>query len=42
MPALTFYLEPEALITGQVMLSTADAADGIRVMAYRRRIIERP
>jgi len=38
MPALTFYLTPEALITGQVMLSTADAADGIRVMAYRRRI----
>ncbi len=38
MPALTLYLTPEALITGQVMLSTADAADGIRVMAYRRRI----
>ncbi len=38
MPGLTFYLTPEALITGQVMLSTADAADGIRVMAYRRRI----
>ena len=40
MPPLTFNLVPEALITGQVTLSTADAADGIRVMAYRRRIIE--
>jgi len=38
MPELSFDLVPEALITGQVTLSTSDAADGIRVMAYRRRI----
>jgi hypothetical protein len=39
MPALTFSLVPEALITGQVTLSTADAADGIRITAYRRRVL---
>jgi hypothetical protein len=39
MPTLTFYLTPEALITGQVTLSTSDTADGIHVMAYRRRIV---
>jgi len=39
MPELSFDLVPEALITGQVTLSTSDAADGIRVMAYRRRIV---
>jgi len=39
MSALTFNIIPEALITGQVTLSTSDAADGIRVMAYRRRIV---
>ena len=39
MPSLTFSLTPEALITGQVTLSTSDPADGIRVMAYRRRVI---
>ena len=39
MPSLTFDLVPEAVITGQVTLSTSDAADGIRVMAYRKRII---
>jgi hypothetical protein len=39
MPTLTFYLTPEALITGQATLSTSDSADGIRVMAYRRRIV---
>jgi hypothetical protein len=39
LPPLTFNLTPEALITGQVTLSTSDPADGIRVMAYRRRIV---
>jgi hypothetical protein len=39
MPALTFSLVPQALITGQVTLSTADSADGIRVTAYRKRIL---
>ncbi len=39
MPELTFYLTPEAMITGQVTLSTADGADGIRIMAYRKRFI---
>ena len=39
MPSLTFSLTPEAVITGQVTLSTSDPADGIRVMAYRRRVI---
>jgi hypothetical protein len=39
MPMLTFSLVPEALISGQVTLSTADVADGIRVMAYRKRVV---
>lgn len=39
MPSLTFTLTPAVLITGQVTLSTSDQADGIRVMAYRRRVI---
>ena len=39
MPSLTFNLTPEAMITGQVTLSTSDPADGIQVMAYRRRVI---
>ncbi len=39
MPALTFSFVPQALITGQVTLSTADSADGIRVTAYRKRIL---
>jgi hypothetical protein len=39
MPSLSFSIVPEALITGQVTLSTSDAADGIRVMAYRRRVV---
>jgi hypothetical protein len=39
MPELTFYLTPEAMITGQVTLSTSDAADGIRIMAYRKRFV---
>jgi hypothetical protein len=38
-PDLTFTLTPEAFITGQVALSTADPADGIRVVAYRRHIV---
>ncbi|HZD48707.1 MAG TPA: carboxypeptidase-like regulatory domain-containing protein [Silvibacterium sp.] len=38
-PELTFNLTPEALITGQITLSTSDPADGIRVMAYRRRVV---
>lgn len=38
-PALTFNLTPEAVISGQVTLSTSDLADGIRVMAYRRRVV---
>jgi hypothetical protein len=38
MPDLTFTLTPQALITGQVTLSTADAADGIRVMTYQRQV----
>ena len=38
-PELTFTLTPEALITGQVTLSTADPADGIRVIAYRHHLV---
>lgn len=38
MASLTFRIMPEATITGQVTLSTADPADGIRVRAYGRRI----
>jgi hypothetical protein len=38
-PDLTFTLTPEAFITGQVTLSTADPADGIRVIAYHKRIV---
>jgi hypothetical protein len=39
LPSLTFNLTPEAVITGQVTLSTSDPADGIHVMAYRRRVV---
>lgn len=39
MPDLTFYLTPDALITGHVTLSTGDEADGIRIMAYRKRSV---
>lgn len=39
MPDLTFYLIPNSLITGHVTLSTGDEADGIRIMAYRKRIV---
>jgi hypothetical protein len=39
MAELTFYLTPQALITGHVTLSTGDEADGIRITAYRRRVV---
>jgi len=39
LPALTFNLIPEAVITGQVTLSTLDPAEGIRVFAYRHRVV---
>ncbi|MBB6144616.1 hypothetical protein HNQ77_002572 [Silvibacterium bohemicum] len=39
MPDLTFSLTPEAIITGHVTLSTGDEADGIRIMAYRKRAV---
>ena len=39
MPDLTLYLTPNALITGHVTLSTGDEADGIRIMAYRKRVV---
>jgi hypothetical protein len=39
MPDLTFYLTPDASITGNVTISSGDEADGIRFMAYRRRNI---
>ncbi|MGC2639460.1 MAG: carboxypeptidase-like regulatory domain-containing protein [Acidobacteriaceae bacterium] len=38
MPSLSFRIMPEVSITGQVTLSTADPADGIRVRAYGLRI----
>jgi hypothetical protein len=37
-PDLTFYLSPEASITGHVALSNGDEADGIRFVEYRRRV----
>ncbi len=37
MPDFTFYLTPDASITGNVTLSSGDEASGIRFMAYRRR-----
>ena len=39
MPDLTFTLTPEAMITGHVTLSTGDEADGIRITAYRRQVV---
>lgn len=39
MPDLTFTLTPEAMISGHVTLSTGDEADGIRIVAYRRRVV---
>ncbi|HEX4309399.1 MAG TPA: carboxypeptidase-like regulatory domain-containing protein [Acidobacteriaceae bacterium] len=37
MPAITASITPLAMITGHVTLSTADAADGIRVQVFSRR-----
>jgi hypothetical protein len=37
-PALTFYLTPQASIVVHVSASGGDAADGIRFIAYRKRI----
>jgi hypothetical protein len=39
MPDLTLYLTPNAIITGHVTLSSGDEAGGIRIMAYRRRVV---
>ncbi|MGA9667891.1 MAG: carboxypeptidase-like regulatory domain-containing protein [Terracidiphilus sp.] len=39
MPDLTFYLIPDASITGNVTLSSGDEASGIHFMAYRRRTL---
>jgi hypothetical protein len=39
-PELTFYLTPQASITGHVTLSTGEAADGITFLAYRRAVVE--
>lgn len=36
MPSLTLRISPEAMIVGQVTLSTADPADGIQIMVFRR------
>jgi len=37
-PSLTFYLTPNAVITGQITLSTSDSADNIDVSAWRKQI----
>ena len=39
-PELTFYLTPQATITGHVTLSTGEPADGITFLAYRKAIVE--
>jgi len=39
-PDLTFFLTPEATITGHVTLSTGEPADGITFMAFRKTLIE--
>src|ERR1039458_4728204 len=39
-PALTFYLTPEASITGRVTLSGGDEADGLHFFIYRKRNVE--
>lgn len=39
MPDLAFTLSPEAMISGHVTLSTGDEADGIRIVAYRKRVV---
>jgi len=36
LPAFTFYLIPQASITGRVTLSTGEAADDVRFTAYRK------
>jgi hypothetical protein len=39
LPSLTFYLTPEASITGHVTLSSGDDPDGIRFTVYLRHIV---
>jgi hypothetical protein len=39
-PELTFYLTPQASITGHVSLSTGEPADGITFLAYRKALVE--
>jgi Carboxypeptidase regulatory-like domain len=39
MADLTLYLTPQAIISGHITLSTGDEADGIRITAYRKRIV---
>jgi hypothetical protein len=39
MADVTLYLTPEALISGHVTLSTGDEADGIRIAAYRKHVV---
>lgn len=39
-PKLTFFLTPEATITGHVTLSTGESADGITFIAFRKTLIE--
>jgi hypothetical protein len=39
-PELTFYLTPEASITGHVTLSTGEPADGMTFLAFRKAIVE--
>jgi hypothetical protein len=39
-PDLTFYLRPQATITGHISLSTGDDPDGIRFTAYRLQLTE--
>jgi hypothetical protein len=38
MPSLTFRIPPAGTIAGQIALSTADPADGIRIMVFRRQM----
>jgi hypothetical protein len=40
MPQLTFSISPSAGITGHVMLSTGDDADGLRFTLYQKRIMD--
>jgi len=39
-PELTFYLTPQASITGHVTLATGEPAEGITFLAYRKAIVE--